>query len=297
MRDLTPDLAQRLAAPVTRLCRLWRLTRRDGLVLAFTDHDRDLVVGGVTHAAASGLDPSETTAELGFAVGGGEVAGVLAAASLTEADLAAGLWDGASVETWMADWSAPDARVLLDIATIGEVRRGETGFVAETRSLMHALDAEQGRLYTPACDADFGDARCGIDLNAPAYRAQGTVLSTDGHLRIRCPGLTAFADGWFTRGRLLWTSGANQGSGVEIKAHRGEGGESVLDLWQATAAMIMPGDAFTLTAGCDKQFATCRDRFANAVNFRGFPHMPGNDYLVRVARQGEPGLDGGSLFR
>jgi uncharacterized phage protein (TIGR02218 family) len=297
MRDLSPDMAQRLAAPVTRLCRLWRLTRRDGHVLAFTDHDRDLTVSGVTYAAATGLDPSETTSELGFAVGGAEVSGVLSAASLSEAELSAGLWDGASVETWLADWSVPEARILLDIATIGEVRRSETAFVAELRSLMHALDAEQGRLYTTACDADFGDARCGIDRNAPAYRATATVLESDGHLRIRCDGLETFPDGWFTRGHLVWTAGANAGAGVEVKTHRVEPDQTVLDLWQATSAAIMPGDAFTLTAGCDKQFATCRDRFANAVNFRGFPHMPGNDWLVRVARQGEPGLDGGSLFR
>ena len=35
-------------------------------------------------------------------------------------------------------------------------------------------------------------------------------------------------------------------------------------------------------------FATCRAKFANAVNFRGFPHMPGNDYILAVARPGEP---------
>jgi uncharacterized phage protein (TIGR02218 family) len=57
------------------------------------------------------------------------------------------------------------------------------------------------------------------------------------------------------------------------------------------------GDAFRIAAGCDKRFSTCREKFANAVNFRGFPHMPGNDFVLRVARQGEPGMDGGSLFR
>ena len=40
------------------------------------------------------------------------------------------------------------------------------------------------------------------------------------------------------------------------------------------------GDTFTVTAGCDKQFATCQAKFANAVNFRGFPHMPGNDFIT-----------------
>jgi uncharacterized phage protein (TIGR02218 family) len=52
-----------------------------------------------------------------------------------------------------------------------------------------------------------------------------------------------------------------------------------------------------VTVGCDKSHETCRARFDNVLNFRGFPHMPGNDFVVRVPQQGEPGHDGGSLFR
>jgi hypothetical protein len=56
------------------------------------------------------------------------------------------------------------------------------------------------------------------------------------------------------------------------------------------------GDTFRVTAGCDRTHATCRAKFRNAVNFRGFPHMPGNDFIIRMPQQGEPGLDGGSFF-
>ena len=41
------------------------------------------------------------------------------------------------------------------------------------------------------------------------------------------------------------------------------------------------GDLVELHEGCDKAFATCRARFANAVNFRGEPHLPGMDLLTR----------------
>jgi hypothetical protein len=47
------------------------------------------------------------------------------------------------------------------------------------------------------------------------------------------------------------------------------------------------------TLGCDKSFATCRDRFANALNFRGFPHMVGNDVL-QATPESDPIRDGGS---
>jgi uncharacterized phage protein (TIGR02218 family) len=68
-----------------------------------------------------------------------------------------------------------------------------------------------------------------------------------------------------------------------------------IELWQAMAADVVAGDGFTVTRGCDKQFATCRDRFANAVNFRGFPYMPGNDAVMALPATGQP-LDGGSRY-
>ncbi len=83
---------------------------------------------------------------------------------------------------------------------------------------------------------------------------------------------------------------------VEVRAHRVIGGSAEFDLWQRAARPIAVGDAFQVTAGCDKRAATCRERFANIANFRGFPHMPGNDFIIRMPQQGEPGLDGGSFF-
>ena len=67
----------------------------------------------------------------------------------------------------------------------------------------------------------------------------------------------------------------------------------VIELWQPFARAILPGDTFTVTAGCDKQFATCQAKFDNAVNFRGFPHIPGNDFVTAIARPGNPANDGG----
>lgn len=295
MRTIPSSLAAHLAGGVTTLCRCWRLTRRDGGVFGFTDHDRDLAFGGVVHQARTGLDAAEVTTELGFSVGGGEVSGALSAAALNEGDLAAGLYDDATIETWLVDWSDPENRLLLDVGTVGEIRRADGAFVAEIRGLMHRLDGEGGRLFTAACAADLGDACCGVA--AGAITAGGAVTETDGALGIVAAALGAYSDGWFTAGRLLWTGGANAGLAGEVKAHRQVGERAELDLWQRAARPILPGDSFEVTAGCDKAFSTCRAKFANVVNFRGFPHMPGNDFVVRPARQGEPGFDGGSLFR
>ena len=135
------------------------------------------------------------------------------------------------------------------------------------------------------------------NLAGPAFIGTGVVTRTDGALGIATHSLGDHADGWFTGGKLSWMGGATVGLAVEVKLHRILGGAAEFDLWQRATRPIVVGDTFTVTAGCDRRFSTCRDKFANAANFRGFPHMPGNDFVVRMPRQGEPGLHGGSLFR
>lgn len=297
MRDLPPGLAAHLDGGATTLCHCWRLTRRDGAVMGFTDHDRDLAFAGTAFRALSGLEGAEVTAELGFAVGGGEVSGALVAAALTEDDLAAGLYDDAGLESWLVNWADVTQRLLLDTGSIGEVRRTEHAFVAEVRGLMHRLDEERGRLYRPACAADLGDGRCRVNLEAAAFTATGTVAASDGRLGFTTAALASQADGWFTGGVVTWTAGANAGTAIDVKLHRRVGSTAEVVLWQPMPRPIAAGDAFRIAAGCDKRFETCRTKFANALNFRGFPHMPGNDFVVQIPRQGEPGHDGGSLFR
>ena len=297
MRAIPSALADHLDGGVTTLCRCWRLIRRDGASFGFTDHDRDLAFEGTVFAARTGLEAAEATSELGFAVGGGEISGALVPAGLTEDDLAAGLYDDARIETWLVNWAEPAQRVVLDVGSIGEIRRADGAFVAEVRGPMHRLDEERGRLYRATCSADLGDGKCRVAVAVPALSAEAAVLQSDGALRIVTNGLGGYPDGWFTAGKLTWLTGANAGLSVEVKTHRASGAAADLDLWQRAGKPIATGDAFRVVAGCDKLFSTCRDKFANILNFRGFPHMPGNDFVLRVARQGEPRMDGGSLFR
>ncbi|HWK97658.1 MAG TPA: DUF2163 domain-containing protein [Pseudolabrys sp.] len=294
MRSIPPALQEKLSSGVTTLCRCWIVTRRDGLVQGFTDHDEDVVVGGTACRAGTGLTGSEVAQKQGLAVDSSELSGALNADTLNEDDLAAGLYDAAEVELWLVDWSEPALRVLIAKGTLGEVRRDGTAFVAEVRGLSQALGEERGRLYTSNCGADLGDGKCKINLNAPAYRGVGVVAAVTATSSFAAGGLDAFADDWFTAGKLTFTGGANAGLSVEVKSHRVRGGVR-LDLWQAMPHPIEAGVTFTVTAGCDKRFATCHGRFNNIVNFRGFPHIPGNDFVLRYPVAGEPGNDGSSL--
>jgi uncharacterized phage protein (TIGR02218 family) len=295
MRAVPPALQDKLNAGVTTLCRCWRITRRDGEVLGFTDHDEDVVLDGLICRAGAGLSGSEVTARLGLAVGGSEVSGALADDALSEADLAAGRYDAAGIELFLVDWSEPSLFISMSSATLGEVRREGVAFTAELRGLADRLNHETGRRFTATCSADFGDSRCTVNLSNALYRGLGTITALGGASTLTSSGLTAFDDGWFTAGQLEWSSGANAGLAVEVKSHRLIGEQASLDLWQAMPEALALGDTFVVTAGCDKYFGTCRDRFNNAVNFRGFPHIPGNDFVARYAVAGEPGNTGMSL--
>ena len=290
MRTIPSALQAKLDSGVTTLCRCWIVTRRDGVVQGFTDHDRDIVLDGVTCRAGTGLTGSEATEQLGLAVQGSDIFGALADDELTEADLAAGRYDAAAIEVFIVDWSDPTLKVLLMKGVLGEVRREGAAFSAELRSLAHRLNEESGRLYTATCSADLGDARCTVDLTNPAFHAGGTVAALAGTSAFHASGLDSFIDGAFTAGKLTFTSGANSGFAVEVKTHRVALDGVLIELWQRPPEPIAVSDAFTVTAGCDKRFSTCRDRFANSVNFRGFPAIPGNDFVISYP---VPGKNGG----
>ncbi|MCA0327723.1 MAG: DUF2163 domain-containing protein, partial [Proteobacteria bacterium] len=129
--------------------------------------------------------------------------------------------------------------LLLDAATLGEIRYGDGRFVAETRDAFHALDQERGRLYAAACSAELGDGRCRVDLGAPPFRFEGTVASTDGHGEIVSPAAELVEPGFFARGTVRFLSGASAGRRAIVKDHRA-GGRLVF--WQRLGAGIAPGD-------------------------------------------------------
>ena len=296
MLSVSPSMQAKLDRSVSTLCACWRLARRDGVVMGFTDHDRDLEFSGVLFRANTGLSASEAESALGFAPGTSEAAGALSAESLSETALANGAYDGASVETLLVDWSDPADRLLLDVATIGEVRRGEFAFSAELRSAAHVFDQPQGRTFQRACSADLGDGKCGVDLNAPQFRTTGLVVAYDGG--VLTANLAALFDaGFFTGGPLSFASGASAGARLVVKSHLQEGTQATFTFWTTPAQPPLAGDAISVAAGCDKSAATCQTKFANIVNFRGFPHMPGNDRVIAYPSAQAPVMDGGSFFR
>ena len=78
-------------------------------------------------------------------------------------------------------------------------------------------------------------------------------------------------------GRLRWIGGANSGLASAILTSDGD----EISLREPPPFAIAGDELVELIEGCDKAFETCRARFGNGDNFRGEPHLPGNDLLTR----------------
>lgn len=286
MRELSDSFKAHLEGGATTLCQCWRIERADGLIQGFTDHDDLLIFEGVRYEPQSGFTASEAVSTLGLGVDTSEVEGALQSEAISASALHAGDYDNARVTVYAVNWAQPEERVVLRVADIGEVTSDGGLFRAELRGLKHRLNQVQGRLFENTCDADLGDRRCGVDLTDPALQTNGAVLALLDSQTFLASGIDGFADSWFDRGILTWQEGANQGRTIEIESQYRAATDSRLRLWLPMPEAIQPGDRFSLVAGCDKLFATCREKFGNTKNFRGFPHIPGNDFAYGFARSG-----------
>ncbi len=291
MRTLPEGLAAHLDQDTTTTARCWRVIRTDGLVLGFTEHDGTIALEGTPCQPACGLDGSEMPSRLGQQVDTGEVLGILDSAAISEDDILLGRYDGAEIETWLVNWADPDQRLRLRVDTIGEIVREDGVFRAELRSPQQALNVTRGRVYHGLCDALIGDSRCGVNLELPAHVGTATVTAIVDDFQLRVSGLGGFDEGWFGFGVGRWLVGKRQGLADPVLTHRRDPEGDVLGFSRRVGEWVMPGDLLSVTVGCDRRFATCKARFGNEVNFRGFPHIPGSDYVLRHPRQGDA-MDG-----
>jgi uncharacterized phage protein (TIGR02218 family) len=283
MKSLSPQLQAHLDAGTTTLSWCWRITRADGGVFGFTDHDRTLYLIGTEFEPESGLTASEVRSGSDLSVDAQDAQGVLTSDRITETDILDGRWDNAEVELWRVNWADTSQRVLMRRGVIGQIRRGRLAFVAEMRSQAHVLGQTVGRMFQATCDATLGDARCRVNLDAPSFKGTGSVIDMLRDRAFTASGLGGFAAGWFAFGTVTWTSGVNAGRQAEVLSHDLVDGIAILTLLEAPVRPIGVGDAFIIRAGCDKRIATCHAKFANVANFRGFPHIPGQDAVLRYA--------------
>ena len=287
MKTLSLALQAHLIEGTTTLSWCWRISRTDGVTLGFTDHDRVLTFDGTNFEPESGFAASEVRSGSDLSVDAQDAEGVLTSDRITETDIIDGRWDAAQVELWRVNWADTSQRVLIRLGAVGQIRRGRMAFVAEVRSLAHVLGQTVGRAYQAGRDAALGDGRCGVNLEASAFKGSGAVLTLIRDRGFVASGLGTFAAGWFATGTVEWASGANAGRSAEVMMHEVADTGVAITLLEVPVRALGVGDGFVIRAGCDKRLETCRDRFANVLNFRGFPSIPGQDAVLRYAAKGD----------
>lgn len=277
MKTISTALQTHLESECLTLAHCWKVTRRDSTVLGFTDHDRDLVIDSVTYVAATGFTPTAIASQSSLAVDNLDVEGMLESGAITEADILAGRYDFAEIEIFLVNYEdLSQGAVALRKGWLGEVEMKGRQFVAEVRGLTQQLATHIGELYSPVCRARFGDGRCGFSLGG--VTVNGTVTGVTSH-SVFTDSARGEAGGTYTLGQVTFTSGANAGISREVKLFA----EGVVTLALPMPFPIETGDAYSMVQGCDKTFHTCVNRYNNAVNFRGEPHVPGLDKMLETA--------------
>jgi len=254
----------------------WRIYRRDGVALGFTSHDRDLVFGGVRHMAAPGMIPAAVRLTSDLANDSAEVEGALSHEAIREEELAAGLFDEAAIAIGAVDWLTLEHATLYT-GEIGRIEDDRRQFAAELRSAKSLLERDLVPRTSPTCRAAFCGPGCGLSPVRFTHHHHLTTIDLDGN-RVEVQGI---AGELFVDGRLRFLAGPQTGIAFGVIAAAG----AWLVLDRPLVAGTPPGTRIELREGCDHTIATCAARFANAINFRGEPFLPGNDLL---ARYGQP---------
>ncbi|WP_120632842.1 DUF2163 domain-containing protein [Ruegeria sp. EL01] len=283
-----------LQSGLTTVCRCWTITRTDGQEYGFTDHDKELQFDGLVFKASTGLTAAAIEQATGLSIDNSEAMGALSDASVRDEDIEAGRFDGAQVRAWLVNWANLDQRMLQFRGSIGELRRAGGAFHAELRGLTDLLNRPLGRVYQKPCTAVLGDGVCRFNTETPGYSVEAEILGFDGGTLLRLIGGEAADEAWFERGRLDVVSGQASGLWASIKQDRRIDGGREVTLWSGIGGGLAIGDRIKLTAGCDKRMETCRLKFANTLNFQGFPDLPGEDWVMAVPKKNKSNK-GGSI--
>lgn len=251
----------------------WRIYRRDGAMLAFTGHDRDLYFEGIRHRAAPGMIPSAIRRTARLESDSADVRGALTHDAIRAGDLSAGLYDGARITIGLVDWETLEAATLYR-GEIGAISEEDGSFQAQLESAKVALQRDLAPRTSPTCRAQFCGPGCGLS----AYRFEHD-LTLDAVDPGR--GLARFAGTpdpeRMAEGRVRWIEGPHAGASMDVLRADAEG----LHLDRPLDPALAVGTRALLREGCDHTFATCTGRFGNGINFRGEPFLPGNDLLSR----------------
>jgi uncharacterized phage protein (TIGR02218 family) len=294
-KSISAALEAHYASGSTTLAILVKITRVDGLIFGLTGHDQPILyppnqnTGLLYETGAAAPELAAIVRSAGVNVDNSEIDGAISDLVQVD-DIEAGDWRSARLEIYRVNYrDLSMGHELIGVGELGQTSHDGRSFKVEFMGRTHKLGRVITRHYLPTCDADLGDARCGVNIEPLAVT--GTVVTvTDNRVftATHAGSPSSWVANYHTYGRILWLTGANAGRGMEIRENDVAG---LFTLQLGMKRAIVAGDTFKAYPGCNKLKKTdagvyggdCVVKFNNAVNFRGFDEIPGIDKIIRPA--------------
>lgn len=284
MKSIPAQLLADLRKDTTAIAFLWAIQMKDGRYILGTDHDRDITIpftGGSpadplegTYYAGSNITPGDIAANADMSVDNLSVSGALADVGATVldinvADIEGGLLDAAPVYVMVCDWRHPShGYYVVKRGFLGAISRdSDLKYTAEVHGMIQLLSQIIIQTFSERCNVvRLGDAKCKFAVAAARFTGTVTAVASRNSFTVSITGSPTFS---FAGGVITFTGGLNADFFREVKGDPLINA-GVLTLWEDLPATVAPGDTFTIEAGCDRTLPTCRDTFANVLNFRGY---------------------------
>ncbi|WP_213308166.1 DUF2163 domain-containing protein [Paraburkholderia sacchari] len=179
MRSISTAMNAWLQQAVTTFATCVKVTRTDGQIFGFTDHDSDIVYAGQRYVSATGYTASAIESSYNLSTSNLEVEGLLfPGGAVQQADVEGGVWNNAAVLIFGLNFAdLTMGQINLTSGNLGQWSLQNGSWRAELRGLAQILQQATGEQFSPTCRATFGDSRCLIAGGLGPLTASGSVAS------------------------------------------------------------------------------------------------------------------------
>jgi len=249
-----------------------------GLTIRLTSYPLDLIMSNATvYKTDSGYSTATFSSSTGFSPAVIDLEGIAEIAGISRDQIASGIFDNARIYIFKCNYLSPvEDYEEITAGLFGKTTIVDKKYKIEGVSLIDTLNQSIGRTYSPSCSYVFGSTNCGKALGP--LTLTGTITAVNSAVSITDSSRSEPSD-YFAAGTIKFTSGSNNGlKALEIKSFSA-GTIVTHDAFYYPAQI---GDTYTIIPGCRKRREDCRDKWANIINFGGFPDMPLTDtYMER----------------
>lgn len=281
MKSLSNDYKNSIInKQVLTLATCFKIELKDGRDLGFTTHSRDIkfIEDDIVYKSSS-FTPTASSKSSQMNVDNMDCKLLIDDINIKKEDIEKGLWDNASVYIFRINWMIkPYSYVNIDKVingNIGDVEKHKNEFKTEFRSMTQYLQNNIIDDTKSTCNAFFCDNRCKI--NKDDYTSTGQITNIISDTEIITSGLQKETD-YFNYGIIEFTSGNAKGIKIEIKQNIGP--TNKIEFQLPLNYVLSIGDNFKIISGCNKNKDTCKNKFNNLLNFRGFSFIPGMDKIT-----------------